>query len=475
MSRVRLLAVCAGCGLEAYDWGAYPLLLSYFGPAFFGEDVQRSLIYGFAVFAAGFLTRPLGGLVLGRYADSRGRKPAMRLCLAGAGVAALGMALTPTTAAIGPAAPLLVLGWRALLGFSYGGEAPLGNSYIYETTPPERRGATGSLLCAAIGIGSVGARLLVLALIAAVGSDRVADGYWRVPFLVGAAASFVFAALRGGLAESAEFEGRRREPAPSWAQARRRLRTPMLAVAGVTIGSTSASYLWSALPPAYGISVLGLNDTAVLCAVTASTLLGNAVLPMVGRLGDRLGCRRVMGAATVAMAVMMIPLRAALEHGGVTGFWVVVPVAGMINAAAVALLPAVLAGLVPGRYRVTAQALPYTVTVTVFGGTVPMLDRLTAAHPTLFGCYLVLLLTITAATLRWAEGHPDLPAEVALAVDDSRSVEPEQPRRQITRDHAPHRQYHDAVPVDAGIQGLIERLGQRAGGNQPRHDAQRAG
>lgn len=398
MSKIRVVAVCAGFGLEAYDWGMYPLLLSYFGPNFFGADVQRSLVSGFAVFAAGFVTRPFGGVILGRFADVRGRKPAMLVCMTGAGVAALGMGLTPSAAAFA-GAPLLVLGWRALLGFFFGGEAPLGHGYVYEMTTPGRRGTGGSWLSAAAGVGGIFANLLVLGLVSAVGSDGMTAGYWRVPFLVGAMASFVFAALRGGLGESGQFQAHRHDDY-SWWSARRRLALPMLAVAGVTIGASASFYLWGGVSTTYAISVLQLDDQQVLMAAMSATLAITIAVPLLGRLGDRVGCRFLMAAGALAAAIAVVPLQYGLENGGVLGFWLVIVGAHLLNAPILAMMPTVLAGLVPGRYRIAAEALPYTLTTMLFGGTVPMLKQLTADHTALIGSYVALLLLITFATLQ---------------------------------------------------------------------------
>lgn len=418
MSKIRVMAVCAGFGLEAYDWGMYPLLLSYFGPNFFGADVQRSLVSGFAVFAAGFVTRPFGGLILGRFADVRGRKPAMLVCLFGAGVAALGMGLTPGTATFA-GAPLLVLGWRALLGFFFGGEAPLGHGYVYEMTTPGRRGAGGSWLPAAAGIGGIFANLLVLGLVSAVGSDGMTAGYWRIPFLVGAVASFVFAALRGGLAESGQFQAHRHDDY-SWWSARRRLALPMLAVAGVTAGTSAVFYLWGGLSTTYAISVLQLDDQQVLMAAMSATLATTIAVPLLGRLGDRVGCRFLMAVGALAGAVAVVPLQYGLEHGGVLGFWMVIVAAHLLNAPLLAMMPTVLAGLVPTRYRVAAEALPYTLATMTFGGTVPMLKQLTADHTALIGSYVAVLLLVAFATLqltaRRGAGAPEGKVGVAVPV-----------------------------------------------------------
>jgi MHS family alpha-ketoglutarate permease-like MFS transporter len=422
MSKIRVIAVCAGFGLEAYDWGMYPLLLSYFGPDFFGPDLQRSLISGFAVFAVGFVTRPFGGLILGRFADTRGRKPAMLVCLAGAGVAALGMGLTPSTAVFS-AAPALVVGWRALLGFFFGGEAPLGHSYVYEMTTPGRRGAGGSWLPAAAGVGGIFANLLVLALVWSVGSDGMTAGYWRIPFLVGAFGSFLFAALRGGLTESRQFQAHRHD-AYSWWAARRQLALSMLAVAGVTIGASAVIYLWGGLTTTYAISVLQLDDASVLTATMSGALLITVLVPLFGRLGDRVGCRFLLSASALAMAIAVVPLQYGLEYGGVAGFWGVIMLADLLLAPLLAMLPSVLAGLVPGRYRVAAEGVPYTLTTMLFGGTVPMLKQLTADHPALIGCYVALLLLITVGTLQLVGRRGGESPEGAVPVVVPAAVQP---------------------------------------------------
>jgi MFS family permease len=141
----HVAAAVAGNALEFYDFTTYAYFAIQIGHAFFPSRAPFvSLILSLMTFGAGFLLRPVGAVVIGRYADRVGRKPAMLVSLTLMGVAVLGLALTPSYAQIGPAAAFLALGWRLVQGFALGGEVGPSTTFLVEAAPPHRRGLYGS-------------------------------------------------------------------------------------------------------------------------------------------------------------------------------------------------------------------------------------------------------------------------------------------------------------------------------------------
>ncbi|MGF6890971.1 MHS family alpha-ketoglutarate permease-like MFS transporter [Nocardia sp. GAS34] len=406
----RLTASGAGAALEAYEWSLYALLVTYFSPHFFGGSLQHSVLYGLGVFALGFVIRPVGALVLGRLADQRGRRPALMVSISLAGVATLAMALTPGRESIGAAAPALLLVWRLVLGFSFGGEQAIAQAYMYESAPEGRRILGTSVYSIFYGLGTVCANLIAAALLAAVGSAAMTAGYWRVPFAVAAVLSFVFLLARRTLPETLD-----RVAASETVAVLREWRTliwPVLAVAGLTAGSLSSYYLWISAPTSYAISVLKMPDTQVLWAGVVSQLAFMVIAPAWGWLADRIGVLRWMAGASLILAVAMLPMQLLMNSATVTTYWVLMIGAAVCVATLSATLTGASAAIAPARHRVTVMALPYAVAGAIFGGTTPALKELSAPHPRLFSLYIALLLVITAAT-----------ALLARPLDRSRTAE----------------------------------------------------
>ncbi|GAB2696062.1 MFS transporter [Nocardia thraciensis] len=392
----RITASAAGAALEAYEWSLYALLVTYFAPQFFGGDLQRSVLYGFGLFAVGFLIRPIGALVLGQLADRRGRKPALVLSIGLAGVATLGMALTPGREAIGAAAPILLLVWRLVLGFSFGGEQAVAQAYMYESAPPRRRMLGTSVYSIFYGLGTISANLFVAGLVTGMGAEALRDGYWRIPFLAAAVLSLVFLFARRTIPETLDREQSDRPV--RWRHDWRALLGPSLAVAGITAGTLSSYYLWVSAPTSYAITVLKLPDSQVLWAGVVAQLAYMAAAPVFGALADRVGPMRWIAGAAIASALATLPMQVLLNSATPMAYWVLVIVGSVCVVTLAATLPGATAMVAPARYRVTVMAVPYTVTAAIFGGTTPALKQQFAGHPALFSGYIIVLLLVTAAT-----------------------------------------------------------------------------
>src|SRR3954467_3766661 len=183
----QVLAVVAGNGLEYYDFVTYAFFAAQIGRTFFPSDTPgTSLLASLATFGAGFLTRPLGALVIGRYADRAGRKPAMLLSFWLMGIAVVGLPLVPAFASIGLAAPLLVIGFRLLQGFALGGEVGPNTAFLMEAAPARHRGFYVSLQATSADIAVMIAGLVGVLLANLLVPAQLDAWGWRLALLPGA-------------------------------------------------------------------------------------------------------------------------------------------------------------------------------------------------------------------------------------------------------------------------------------------------
>ena len=183
----QVAAVAAGNALEFYDFLCCSFFAVQIGGTFFpSHNAAASLLASLATFGAGFLTRPVGALVIGRFADRMGRKPAMLLSFGLMGAAIVGLALTPPARSIGVAAPILAIGFRLMQGFALGGEVGPSTAYLVEAAPPHRRGLYVSMQYMGQDAAVLAAGLMGVGLAGVMGADALRDYGWRIAFLAGA-------------------------------------------------------------------------------------------------------------------------------------------------------------------------------------------------------------------------------------------------------------------------------------------------
>jgi len=183
----HVAAVTLGNALEFYDFTTYGFFAIYIGRTFFPSSTPgTSLLLSLATFGAGFLTRPVGAMVIGPLGDRIGRKPAMLFSFALMGLAMIGMALTPSYARIGVTAPILVVLFRLLQGFALGGEVGPTTAYMVEAAPPTRRGFYASLQYASQDAAGLTAGLVGTLLASLLSAAQLQDWGWRVVLLLGA-------------------------------------------------------------------------------------------------------------------------------------------------------------------------------------------------------------------------------------------------------------------------------------------------
>ena len=399
LHRRTVAATVVGNFVEYFDWLAYGLFAPLFAAKFFpSSNPVTSLLGAFAVFAAGMLFRPLGGILLGRLADRRGRKPALMVSITMMAAGSTLIGISPTYHQIGLLAPVLLLLARAAQGISSGGEWPAAVTYLMELAPANRQCFYGSLFAMSASMGAFVAALLGGGLTSWLGPHAMAAWGWRVPFLVGALFGVILLLARNRLAETAVFqrEVRARPTRGSLRRVLRWHRREVLLVALFVAGLTAVTATWTTVVPAVGqrLAPKGMMFWVVVL-VTAVVALTQ---PLLGLLADRVGARRFLGALCVWFTVA-----GPFAYLGMTGSFgnlVFAYGGGIIFVACVtAALPKVLAALFPPAVRALGIGLPVGVTTAVVGGVTPWLATYLRARDASGWFIAAVVATVLAAWL----------------------------------------------------------------------------
>lgn len=294
VSRRVVAATVAGNAIEFYDFTTYAFFAVYIGKTFFPASTPfMSLLLSVAVFGVGFVTRPLGGVLIGALADRAGRKPAMLLTIALIVVGTLGLALTPSYDSIGLAAPVIVVLCRLIQGLALGGEVGPSTSYLIEVAPPGRRGLYGSWQLASQGLAALVAGIIGVLLTLSLSPEQMLSWGWRLPFLLGSVLIFVAVFLRRHMPESLDMDdGRARAAAQPRPRLRNYVRPALLGVL-VVIGGTVSTYV-SMYMTSYAIVTLKLTPVVGMLATVTYGLVTWLGSLLGGWLSDRYGRKPVV-------------------------------------------------------------------------------------------------------------------------------------------------------------------------------------
>ncbi|QFZ21369.1 MFS transporter [Saccharothrix syringae] len=371
----KLVAASIGNAIEWYDWTIYTTFSIYFATQIFPKDnPQLALINTLATYALAFFFRPLGGYLLGRFADLRGRRAAMLLTIILMAAGSVVIGLLPTYAAVGWLAPILLLLARVAQGLSVGGEVSNASAYLAEIAPPERRGRYSSFFYASTGVSVLTASLLGFVMARTLDPAQLATWAWRVPFLIGGALGLVGLWLRRSLEETEQFEQNKVKA--------RQVRNPLLItlrehpkavgrLVGFTMLSTLCYYtFFSALTP-FAVSKRGADPVDVFLAVSIATVMFIALQYPVGALADRIGRKPQLLVWSAATAVLVVPL-STLIGPNIGKLLVVFCVGAGLYTAMTSIAPAVMSELFPTELRALGIGSWYNLTVALFGGTAPL-------------------------------------------------------------------------------------------------------
>jgi MHS family alpha-ketoglutarate permease-like MFS transporter len=372
-----LIAASVGNAVEWYDWTVYATFSIYFATQIFpAENESLAFVGTFATYALAFFFRPLGGMLLGRFADLRGRKQAMLLTITLMAGGSLVIAILPTYAAVGWLAPILLLLARIAQGMSLGGEVSNASAYLAEIAPPERRGRYSSFFYISTGSAVLIASLLGALLASTLSDDQLASWGWRLPFLIGAALGLVGLWLRRDMAETEQYEENKAKAQALKNPLMLTLREHPKAVAqliGFTLLSTLCYYtFFSALTP-FAVNANGLDDGMVFWALSIGTALFVALQYPFGWTADRFGRKPQMLIWSGAMALLIVPVSKLVRPEAGFGSMLLVFCFGLgLYAMLASIAPAIMSELFPTELRGLGIGAWYNLTVAVFGGTAPL-------------------------------------------------------------------------------------------------------
>jgi MFS transporter, MHS family, proline/betaine transporter len=413
--RTIVLAGMVGNLLEWYDFGLYgvfaPLIARHFFPA---EDPTASLLATFAVFASGFVVRPLGGVVFGYVGDRLGRKPALTASVLLMAVPTFCIGLLPTYAEVGLGATALLVLLRLLQGVSAGGELTGSATFLLEHAPPTHRAFMVSWSQAGATSGIVLGTATGALLAATLPAGAFETWGWRLPFLFGIVIGLAGYFLRRHLDETPAFSDLRAAGALSRspvADTLRHARGSIAVVVGLVCMPTAMTYLLAGYLPSYLERVVGLAPATALAMTSAGLLLAMVLVPLSGALSDRVGRRPLIVGWTLVCMALAYPLFALMALGNEAlvlsaVLLYAVPLAG-VSAPSVAAMPEA----VPAAVRYTALSIGYNVGLALFGGTAPFIATfLTTAtgDPAAAGFYVVAAGLVTLATgIRLSDRYRD--------------------------------------------------------------------
>ena len=383
ISRLRsIVSGSIGNLVEWYDWYAYSAFALYFAPVFFPKGSPTAqLLNTAAIFAVGFLMRPLGAWLLGAYADRHGRRAALLLSVQLMAGGSLLIAAAPGYATIGVAAPALLLLARLVQGISVGGEYGTSATYLSEMAGARHRGFWSSFQYLTLMGGQLLALLVQLALQQVLTAGQLAEWGWRVPFVIGALAAMGALYLRTHMGETAAFEQKQQAVAaapageghaPTPGQMRQLMQHPraVLTVVGLTLGGTLAFYTFTTYAQKFLVNTAGFSKesaTLISFGVMAVALLFQ---PLLGVISDKVGRRPVLLMFGIGATLGTVPLLRLLAqtHDAWTAAGLLIAalfvVSGYTSISAV-----VKAELFPTEIRALGVGLPFALTVAIFGGT----------------------------------------------------------------------------------------------------------
>jgi MFS transporter, MHS family, proline/betaine transporter len=403
--KVKIIAATAlGNALEYYDVIIYSTFALIIAQEFFPlRDADTALLIAFATFGVSFFFRPLGGLILGSLGDRRGRKTALLLTMSLMLLGTLMIAVTPSYAAIGVSASVLVVIGRLVQGFSAGGEFASATAFLAEQSK-NRRGFYSSWQFASQGCSMLMAATVGFLITTLLSADQVRHWGWRLSFVFGLAIGPVLLYLRAGFVETAEFRGEIRQEHPL-REALGQQKTNIVIALGVVILATVGVYV-TLYMPTYAVRQLHMTPRA---GFAASALAGAALFlltPVSGMLVDRHGRLAVAIPFAIAFSLAPIPLYAWLSHTPSLGAMCATQgVISVLLAGYLGAVSALLSDLFPVATRTTGISLGYNLGVMLFGGFAPFIMTWLAvktASAAVPGYYLAAGAVGSVLALAWA-------------------------------------------------------------------------
>lgn len=405
-----------GNTVEWFDFAIYGFLATYIAEKFFPSgDETAALLNTFAIFAAAFFMRPLGGFFFGPLGDRIGRQKVLALVILLMSGSTFAIGLVPSYETIGVFAPLLLLFLRCLQGFSAGGEYGSGACFLAEYASDKHRGFVVSFLVWSVVVGFLLGSLTVTGL-ETVLSEGAMDSYgWRIPFLIAGVLGAVGLYIRLRLGDTPEFEALRDEGEVASSPLKEAVTTswrPILQIAGLVVIHNVGFYIVFTFLPSYFTKTLGFTKTDAFVSITVASLVALILIPPLGALSDRIGRKPLLIAGSLAFAVFAYPLFLMLNTGSLAA--AIAAHAGLAAIESVFVCASLAAGaeLFATRVRSSGYSIGYNVSVALFGGTAPYVATWLVARtgndlaPAYYVIVAALVTLITVLTMRETARRP---------------------------------------------------------------------
>jgi len=409
-SKARRSVAIASLGniLEWYDFTVYGFVVAYIAKNFFPSTHETAaLLATFAAFGAGFVARPLGAVIFGRMADVKGRRFVLLFAMFLMAGASVLIGISPTYAAIGLAAPAIILLARLAQGLSAGAEFGGAAAYLIEWAPESKRGLFASFH----QVGTYGGLLLGVATVAIISSvltpAQMEAWGWRVPFLLGGLLAVVALYMRRNVEETPKFKNSHQGTAPQAAANQSSSLFAAFQSVGVVALWSVTSFAVMVYMTTYTQRYGGLSAREALWSTSISTMVGVFLIPIFGAISDRLGRRPVFGMGAAAFILLPIPFYGIIASA--PGFQTIVLlqiVMSVFTAMIAGVGPAIISELFPTERRATMVGISSAIAVTVFGGFAPFISTIlidktgSSTAPAYYVVAIALFTTATVLSLR---------------------------------------------------------------------------
>ncbi len=410
--RRAILSCSIGNFFELFDFVLYGFFAVPISQAFFpaGNDAL-ALINTFITFGVGFLFRPLGAVVLGRYGDKHGRRAALVVTIGLMALATGCTGLIPSYSSIGLLAPLLLLICRCGQGFSTGGEWGGAAAFLVEYAEPGKRGLTGSWQQFSTQIGATAASLSAYLLTNYLTQADFLSWGWRIPFVCGLLLGPIGYYLRTQVAETPVFESTVERKATSRAPLGEAMSSygPQLAQAFfLSIIGIVGNYVMIVYMPTYAQKTLHIDASNALLSATLANLLVMLLTPFMGALSDKIGRRPMIATASILYLVLGYPLYMLVSAGTFVALLAAQLVVAVIQSFYTGTIPVILAEMFPTRVRYTALSVSYGFSVAIFGGFSPFAATylISATGNPLAPAYLVMAAGLASALAIYSMREP---------------------------------------------------------------------
>ena len=414
--RKAVRGAAIGNAVEWYDFAIYGFLATFIADKFFPSgDETAALLSTFAVFAAAFFMRPLGGFFFGPLGDRIGRQRVLALVILLMSGSTFAIGLVPSYDSIGVLAPLLLLFLRCVQGFSAGGEYGSGACFLAEYAPDKHRGFVVSFLVWSVVVGFLLGSLTVTGLETLL-SESAMDSYgWRIPFLIAGVLGVVGLYIRLRLGDTPDFERLRDEGEVAESPLKKALTTswrPILQIAGLVVIHNVGFYVVFTFLPSYFTKTLEFTKSNAFVSITIASLVALILIPPLGALSDRIGRKPLLIAGAVGFAVFAYPLFLLLNSGSLAAAFAAHAGLAAIESVFVSASLAAGAELFATQVRSSGYSIGYNVSVALFGGTAPyvatwLVDRTgNVVAPAFYVIAAAIVTLATVLTMRETAGQP---------------------------------------------------------------------